>query len=147
LESIERTLRTAVEQSGALSTMNFVMTTKLTSDIESFEDRVITCETANETCRGHIMSAKRILNQYWKYGESVARMVVASRQVGTDGQVKWVPVISPTDLGLLEEMVLRVESQVLELIDTATVKPFESFHVLGIIKTDGSIGTVKQIQC
>lgn len=123
LECIERTLRIASEQSATLKTQSYNDTNSLTIDIGQLTDRILSCETTNENCRGQVLSAKRVLNQYWKYGESVARMIIASRQTGPDNQIKWVPIITPADFNLIEEMVVRLESQVVELVDT-TLVPF-----------------------
>lgn len=122
MESIERTLRKAAEQSAALATLSFASTSKLAADVGQFADRVAACEAANETCRGQLVAAKALLNQYWRYGESVARMIISSRQTTPDGQVRWVPVLAPADTFLLEDMVLRLESQSAELVSVASVR-------------------------
>lgn len=121
LESIERTLRTAAEQSSALSMLSYTETSRLTSEVKSFAERMAACETASDTFKSQLSAAKSVLNQYWRYGESVARMIVASRQVTSDGQVKWIPVITPADFTLLEEMIIRLSSQVAQLCSTASV--------------------------
>ena len=119
LEVIERTMRLAAEQSAMLANRSYETTNKLTIDIAKFEEQVAAAEAAEETCKGHVLAAKKTLNLFWRYGESASRMLVASRQVGPDGKVKYVPVFTPTDSTLLEEMILKLESQILELVDAA----------------------------
>lgn len=125
LESLEKSIRQFSDQSAALACRNYDDTHRITEDVAKFYSRVVTCETANETCRGQILSAKRIMNQYWKYGESTARMIIASKQTGPDGTVKWVPVLAPTNLGLLDEMIGSLESQLVDLVDVSAVRPSE----------------------
>lgn len=119
LETIERTLRTAAEQSAALSMHSYAETSKLTGEVRSFEERLAACETASDTFKSQLGTAKSVLNQYWRYGETVARMLVASRQNTPEGKVKWVPVITPADFTLLDEMVLRLNSQIGQLAAAA----------------------------
>jgi hypothetical protein len=125
LEAVERTLCLAHDQSVALASQPYTDTAGLARAVAGFADRVAVCEGANETCRGHVDAAKRVLNRFWRYGEEVARMVISSRQTGPDGQLKWVPVITPSDLSLLEEMIFRLETQVTELVDAAEVSQLE----------------------
>lgn len=121
LEAIEKTMHQFMEQSAVLNSKTNTGTMKISSDIHHFEARLVAAESANEMCRGHLLSAKKIMNQFWKYGESVARMIVSSKQHNAaDGSIKWIPVITPSNLALFEEMIGRLEVQIAELSGNAS---------------------------
>lgn len=122
LEAIEGRLRTASEQSALLTGRTYETTGRLGGEIDRFSERLLAAEAAQDTCKGHVLAAKRVLNQYWRYGEGVWRMLAASRQPTGEGGgtgIKWVPVITPGDVTPLEELIARMETQVEQLTDAA----------------------------
>lgn len=152
LEAIEKNLRELSEQNAALASRNSYdegITKKLFIEVREVEKRVASAEMTGETCKGHVMVAKRALNQYWRYGESVARMLVASKQSGEEGMTKWVPVIPPGDNNtLLEEIILRMELQLSELTDSANsvTKQIDYVNERDMIGVGAGIGGVEALR-
>lgn len=73
---------------------------------------------------GRIQAAKRLMHQYWKYGESVSRSLAASKRTEAGSNaVSWIPVWAPQDLVFLEEIVGRLDGRLGELAELAeTIK-------------------------
>lgn len=129
LETVEKSLRTLFDLSAALSAREYNHTESLAERISSISKRVSACEATNEACRSQLASAKRIMNGYWRYGETVARAVVACKPQLTPMASKTTmdsttaPFIAPSiqTVELLEEIVSRMELQATDLVDAAKV--------------------------
>lgn len=121
LETVEKSLIQASDQSAILASQSFEETERISKGIQMLEQRLIVCEASSENVRTQLSAAKSVLNQFWRYGESVARMVVASRQLTPEGRIQWVPIITPGDLVLLEELSMRLVSQIQQLESSASM--------------------------
>lgn len=116
IEALEKTIRKYETDSCQLSTRHLQEIDKFKVSVDELGKKMNSFEFALNQSRGKLLLAKRSLNQYWKYGESVARYITGVKQAATPGAVNIdQPPLNLSDLKFVESIILDLEKWEQEL--------------------------------
>lgn len=114
IESLEKTIRKYESDSCQLSSRHLQDIESFNLVIENLDKKLNLFEFTLNQSRGKLLLAKRSLNQYWKFGESVARYAAGMKQASTSGTIENLS-LTLADFKFVESIIFDLEKREYEL--------------------------------
>lgn len=110
IQKLESTIRQYENDSSQLPVHDANEMTSFDKSVQEMETKLHAFELALASNRNKIISAKRSLNQFWKYGESVSRFIQSAKQNPAEmAKAEYTPIDARFSETIIEDMERRVE--------------------------------------